>query len=71
MAKNEYPSYSIYLQAGGQLKHPYNGNKRVQIFDLNEARHAATSCWLHYKGRYDVVICRSLILFYTYHYNYA
>ena len=58
MEKNTYPSYSVYLQDGGQLKHPYTLRKRVQIFDWDEALHAAVRCWNKYKGRYDVLILR-------------
>ena len=58
MAKNEYPSYSVYLQVGGQLKNPLNYSKRVQIFELEEAQKAAHNCWERYKRKEDVLILR-------------
>lgn len=58
MEKNTYPNYSVYLQSGGQLKHPYSLRKRVQIFDLTEARAAAARCYIHYRGKFDVLILR-------------
>lgn len=54
MAKNTYPSYSVYYIEGGTLKIPYSASKRVQIDTLDEARHAAANVALRYKA--DTVI---------------
>lgn len=59
MAKNEYPSYSVYIQRGGQLKNPLSYSKRVQIFELDEAQKAAHNCWEGmYKRKEDVLLLR-------------
>ena len=58
MEKNTYPSYSIYIQQGGQMKKPYNTGKRVQIFDKTEALVCACNCWNRYKGQVDVLVLR-------------
>lgn len=60
MEKNIYPSYSVYIQKGGQLKKavPRHRLRRAQIFDLNEARIAAAHCWNRYKGQLDVLVLR-------------
>lgn len=57
MEKNTYPSYSVYIQESGQLKNPTYG-RRVQIFDLNEARIAMCNLYNKYKSRRDVVLLR-------------
>lgn len=54
MAKNTYPSYSVYYLEGATLKIPYNSSKRVQIDSFEEARHAACRVALRYKA--DTVI---------------
>ena len=57
----KYPSYSVYIQTGGQLKKPYGHYglaKRVEIFEKEEALHAAVKIWNHYKGNVDVVVLR-------------
>lgn len=62
MKKEEtYPNYSVYIQEGGQLKKPYGHygpNKRVEIFERDEALHAAVKVWNYYDGNVDVVILR-------------
>lgn len=53
-----YPNYSVYIQSGGQLKKPYRLSKRVEIFEREEALHAAVKAWNHYNGHEDVVVLR-------------
>lgn len=54
----KYPSYSVYIQSGGQLKkYPFVG-KRVEIFEKDEALHAAVNLWNYLKGNEDVVVLR-------------
>ena len=53
-----YPHYAVYTQEGGQLKHPYNLTRKVELDSLDEARHAAVNCWNKYRGKVDVVILK-------------
>lgn len=59
MKKEEiYPNYSVYVQMGGQLKHPFRITQRTKVYELDAARVAASSIWNLYRGSYDVLILK-------------
>lgn len=47
--ETSYPNYSVYMVEAGQLKIPYRASKRVLLYDLDEARHAAVHATIRYK----------------------
>ena len=58
MEKNTYPNWSVYIQQGGQLKHPGRATKRVQWSSAEEAWQKALRVFELYKGGVDVLVLK-------------